>query len=73
MTPEQQAAYDAILGMAHRVAARIAELPQDQRATAIKVAQETIMENVTEYGITDPDLLNIFHVGIALVLREEEA
>jgi hypothetical protein len=72
MTPEQQTAYDAVLGTAHRVAAQIAELPHHQRATAIKVAQDTIMENVTDYGITDPGLLNIFNVGIALVLRDEE-
>jgi hypothetical protein len=72
MTPDQQSAYDAVIGMAQRVAARIAELPHEQRASATTAAQETIMENVTEYGITDPGLINIFNVGIALVLRDEE-
>jgi hypothetical protein len=70
MTPEQQAAYDAILGMAQRVTVRIAALPPDQQAAAVKVARETIMENVTLHGITDPDVVNIFAVGVALALRD---
>jgi hypothetical protein len=73
MTPEQQESYNAILGMARRVAAHIEELPLDQRAVAVKAAQQTMMESVTEHGITDPDLVNIFAVGIALVLHEEQS
>jgi hypothetical protein len=70
MTPQQKASYDAILGMAHRVAVRIAGLPQDQREGAIKMARNTIMECAPEYGITDPKLIEICSEGVAVVLRE---
>jgi hypothetical protein len=73
VTPEQQESYDAILGMAHRVADRIAKLPRSQRAGAASVAQATIMESVANYGITDPELESMFAVGIALALHKGNA
>ena len=71
MTPEQQESYDAILGMAHRVAERIAKLPRSQRAGATTVAQATIMESVANHGITDQELVSMFAVAIALALHED--
>jgi hypothetical protein len=51
------------------VGEKIAKLPRSQRAEAIVVAQKTIMESVAAHGITDPDLFNLFAVGIALALH----
>jgi hypothetical protein len=70
MTSEQQESYDSILGMAHRVAERIGKLPRSQRAGAVVIAQRTIMESVAEHGVTDPELVSMFAVGIALALHE---
>jgi hypothetical protein len=73
VTPGQQETYDAILGMAHRVAERIAKLPRSQRAGATTVAQATIMESVANHGITEPELVSMFAVAIALALHESDA
>ncbi|MET4490679.1 hypothetical protein [Bradyrhizobium sp. LA7.1] len=73
MTPEQKAAYDAIIGMAHRVAMKIAELPREQRATAVGRARELLLQTASEHGdVSDPKLLVLCADGIAVVLREIE-
>ena len=57
--------------MAHRVAEQISKLPRSQRAGATTVAQTTIMESVANHGITDPELISMFAVAIALALHED--
>jgi hypothetical protein len=73
MTPEQKINYDRVIGMAQRVAMKIAELPKEHREAAILIAKKTLLETFAEYGITDPKFAEVCSEGIAAVLREIEA
>ena len=39
MTPEQKAAFESIVGLVHREAMKIAELPKEQGAAALLIVQ----------------------------------
>jgi hypothetical protein len=70
MTTEQKAAFNAIMGMAHRRGMKIAELQQENCAAALKTARRTLLETAAEQRITQPELIEICSKGIEVVLRE---
>jgi hypothetical protein len=45
----------------------------EQRVGATTVAQTTITESVANHGITEPELVSMFAVAIALALHESDA
>jgi hypothetical protein len=73
MTPEQKAAFEAIVGFVHRAAMQVAELPKEERAAALQIVQRSIAHQVAEIGITEPELIEICTEGIATVLQQIEA
>jgi hypothetical protein len=70
MTPEQSAAFKSIVGFIHRAAMEIVELPNDERAAALRTVQRSL---AVELDITDPDLIAACNAGIVAVLRQIEA
>ena len=68
MTPDQEAAYEAITGLIQRTAMEIAELPKDKRVPALQRARDSIAQSIAE-----PELVEICTRGIATVLRDIEA
>jgi hypothetical protein len=70
MTPEQKAAFESIVGLVHREAMKIAELPKEQRAAALLIVQGAM---AAELGIADPELIDVCNEGIATVLQQIEA
>lgn len=70
MTPEQKAAFKSIVGLVHREAMKIAELPKEQRVAALQVIQRSM---TAELGNADPELIDICNEGIATVLQQIEA
>ncbi len=70
MTPEQKAAFEAILGFVHRAAMKVAELPKEERAAALQTVQRSL---AVDLDITDPDLIAACNAGIVTVLRQIEA
>ncbi|WKA26452.1 hypothetical protein [Bradyrhizobium roseum] len=73
MTPDQKAAYEALTGLVHRTAMKIAELPKDQRGAALQLASNSIARGIANLGIAEPKLVEVCADGIAAVLREIEA
>lgn len=69
MTPEQKAAFESIVGLVHREAMKIAELPKEKRAAALQVARRSM---AVELGRTAPELIDICNEGIATVLQQIE-
>lgn len=70
MTPDQKATYEALTGLVHRTAMKIAELPKHQRRTALQLASRSIAKGI---GIVEPRLVEICTQGIEAVLHEIEA
>jgi len=70
MTPAQKLAFESIIGLVHRAAMKVAELPKEERAAALQIVQRSIVE---ELGITEPELIENCTKGIATVLRQIEA
>lgn len=70
MTPEQKAAFESIVGLVHRAALKVAELPKEERAAALRAAHRSMM---VELGTTEPELIEICAEGIASVLQQIEA
>ena len=59
-----------IVGLVHRTAMEIAELPKDERAAALQRIQRSL---AVELDITDPELIDLCNEGIATVLQQIEA
>ena len=60
------------MGMVHRVAMRIVELPKEQREVAIQTARRSIKESAVESGLP-VQLAELCADGIEVVVREIEA
>ena len=73
MTPDQKAAYEAITGLIRRTAMEIAELPKDQRGAALQLARNSIAQSISDQGLAEPKLVEVWADGIAADLRETEA
>jgi len=70
MTPDQQFAFDSIVGFVHRAAMEIAELPKEEHAAALQVVRRSMTEML---GIADPELIDICSEGVAAVLEKIDA
>jgi hypothetical protein len=70
MTPDQKAVFESIVGLVHREAMKIAELPKERRAAALLIVQRSM---AAELGIADPELIDVCNEGIATVLQQIEA
>lgn len=73
MTPDQKTAYEALTGLVHRTAMKIAELPKDQRDAALQIASNSIAKRIADRGEAEPRLVGICTDGIAAVLRQIKA
>jgi hypothetical protein len=73
MTPDQKAAYEAITGLVRRTAMEIAELPNDQHALALRLARNSIVQNIALQDVTESELVEVWSDAIAVVLRQIEA
>lgn len=70
MTSDQQFAFDSIVGIVHRAAMEVAELPKEERAAALQVVPRSL---ALELGITDPELIDVCTEGVETVLQQIEA
>ena len=72
MTPEQQFVFDSIVGSVRRTAMEIAELPKDQRSSALEIARNSIAQMIADQGVAELELVEACSNGISAVLREIE-
>jgi hypothetical protein len=73
MTPDQKAVCEAITEVVRRTAMEIADLPNDQRALALRLARNSIAQNIVPQDVTESELVEVWSDAIAMVLREIEA
>jgi hypothetical protein len=72
LSPEQRAAFDAIMGLAQRVAMHITTMPKEEWADAIKIARNTMEEAALEAGITDKGFVDLCAQGVQVMVSELE-
>lgn len=73
MTPDQKAIYEALTGLVHRTAMKIAELPEDARGAALQIASKSIAKRIGDESMAEGQLIEICTDGIVAVLRQIEA
>jgi hypothetical protein len=73
MTPDQQFASESIVGLVYRTAMEIAELPEDQRGSALQMARISFAQMIADQDVAEPEPVEAWTDGIAAVLREIEA
>jgi hypothetical protein len=72
LSPEQRAAFDAIMGLAQRVAMHITTMPKEEWADAIKIARNTMEEAALEAGITDKGFVDLCAQGVQVMAQNSK-